>query len=146
MNTDKVEENVKGCGCLGLLILAAIVVIIALVGSCGTDDESTVSLPKSCDESPSCVVVIKSDELIGIDVDQELLDKQRETWKSLWAKPNIKSAEVTITAPVTDVGGNSSVSPILSVSCQRRRKINWDQVTPDGVKQLCNWQERVNFD
>lgn len=108
-----------------------------------------LDLPVDCFENKTCVVTKDvGDDIVGIDIDRELLMAQEDTWKNLAEVPGLFRAKVVLEGETTDIAGNSSTSPILSVLCDGNqiRRINWEDVDPDGVKTLCDWQEEVQFD
>lgn len=108
-----------------------------------------LGLPVDCFEYKTCVVTKDvGDDIVGIDIDRELLMAQEDTWKNLAQVPSLIQAKVVLEGETTDIAGNSSTSPILSVLCKGKqiRRINWEEVDPDGVKTLCDWQEEVQFD
>lgn len=108
-----------------------------------------LGLPVECFEHQTCVVTKDvGDDIVGIDLDRELLMKQQETWENLAKVPGLFRAKVVLEGETTDISGNSSNSPILSVLCDGKqiRRINWEDVDPDRVKALCAWQEEVQFE
>ena len=50
--------------------------------------------------------------------------------------------------PTTDVGGKEDVSQVMLVVCDRKahRQIDWENVDADGIKTICDYTPRVNFD
>jgi len=108
-----------------------------------------LDLPVDCFENKTCVVTKDiGDDIVGIDIDRELLMAQEDIWKNLAEVPGLIQAKVVLEGETSDIAGNSSTSPILSVLCDGKqiRRINWDEVDPDGVKTLCDWQEEVQFE
>jgi len=113
------------------------------------DRADELGLPVDCFEYKTCVVTKDvGDDISGIDIDRELLMAQEDPWKNLAQVPGLIQAKVVLEGKTTDIAGNSSTSPILSVLCKGKqiRRINWEEVDPDGVKTLCDWQEEVQFD
>jgi hypothetical protein len=108
-----------------------------------------LGLPMDCFQNKTCVVTKDvGDDIVGVDIDREFLMAQQDTWKNLAEVPGLIQAKVVLEGEVTDVAGNSSTSPILSVLCDGKqvRRIDWEEVDPDGVRALCDWQEEVQFD
>ena len=102
-----------------------------------------------CLENKTCVVTKDiGDDLVGLDIDRELLDHQRETWANLAQVNGLIRAKVVLEGDTTDVAGNAGTSSILSVLCDGKqvRRINWEDVDANGVKRLCDWQQEVNID
>lgn len=87
------------------------------------------------------------DDLVGLDIDRELLDHQRETWASLAQVKGLIRAKVVLEGDTTDIAGNAGTSSLLSVLCDGKQvhRINWEEVTAEGVKRLCDWQQEVNI-
>jgi hypothetical protein len=154
-------------------IVVAVFVVLGLAGALGEDEEKKsgdsepakekvaeekptlqdradeLDLPVDCFQDKTCVVTKDvGDDIVGIDVDRELLMAQEDIWKNLAEVPGLFRAKVVLEGETTDIAGNSSTSPILSVLCDGKqiRRINWEEVDPDGVKTLCDWQEEVQFD
>ena len=153
-------------------IVVAVFVVLGLAGALGEDEEKKSSdsepakekvaekkptlqeradeldLPVECFDYSCVVTKDVGDDIAGFDIDRELLMAQKDTWKNLAKVPGLGQAKVVLEGETTDIAGNSSTSPILSVLCDGKqiRRINWEEVDPDGVKTLCDWQEEVQFD
>jgi hypothetical protein len=108
-----------------------------------TDDSPEVD----CFEQTNCGVTYEIGELVGIDVEEELLDDQREVWPVMFADPKFQAGFIELEADAETVGGKTVVEPILRVRCNRAadRQIDWENVKAEGIKQLCRWEELAKF-
>lgn len=95
----------------------------------------------------TCRITYRPDDIV-LDAERELLDSSRPIWRALFSDRQLRSAELTMVGTTVSVGGKESEGPLLSITCDRaaHRQIDWDLVDVHGVKQLCDWQPRVNLD
>lgn len=122
---------------------AAIELKESIMAAIDTDDTPSVL----CAGQTNCGVTYEIEELAGIDTDEELLNAQRDVWEAMFADPKFQSGFIELEGQVETAGGKSLTEPILRVRCSRAaaRQIDWSNVRPEGFKQLCRWEELVNF-
>jgi hypothetical protein len=70
----------------------------------------------------------------------ELTESVTKIFKALFSDRRLQQARVTSWIDVETVGGKLRKWPALRVMCGRSaaEQINWERVTPDGLKQLCD--------
>lgn len=80
--------------------------------------------------------------------EEELLRAQRPIWKTLFSDPRFRRGRIMVYGPTTDAGGKEDVSQVMLVVCDRKahRQIDWDNVDGDGIKAICEYTPRVDFD
>ncbi|HEY4779123.1 MAG TPA: hypothetical protein VIH47_05985, partial [Solirubrobacterales bacterium] len=93
-------------------------------------------------------VTYEIEELAGFDTEEELVFDQRDVWAALFANPRFRGGFIELEGPVESVGGKVSVEPLLIVRCDRAadNQIDWENVTAEGLKQLCRWEPEVNLE
>jgi hypothetical protein len=93
-----------------------------------------------------CSVHYNANEAI-LDAAKETIDDQRWIWQHMFADLNVREATLVPWAETTSVGGKKSDDPIMRVTCDRQAnaQIDWENVTDDGVKELCTYVPLVNF-
>ena len=70
----------------------------------------------------------------------ELTESVTKIFKALFSDRRLQQATVTSWIDVETVGGKLRKWPALRVMCERSaaEQIDWERVTPDGLKQLCD--------
>jgi hypothetical protein len=66
-------------------------------------------------------------------------------WKALFADPAFQSGTITVSGPVTSVGGKSSTDIYYSLTCDRKAaaQIDWDKVDGNGLRTLCAYSPKI---
>lgn len=101
-------------------------------------------LPKAPD---TCTIEYVADSAVS-SPEEELLLAQRPIWKALFSDPALRQGRMLVYGPTVGIGGKESVSPVMFVECDRKahRQINWDNIDADGIKAICDYDARVDFD
>lgn len=145
----EVEDKAKqwtGIGCGGIIVLILLVIVIAVIA--GDDggpepNEAALAVKKACASEVACVVRVDVGQVVGIDVDRELLLAQDDYWIEIAKQPKLTSAKVILVGDVVDQFGNPSKGKILNVACDRKAftRLNWGSnlLEPDQVKRQCEW-------
>lgn len=96
-----------------------------------------------------CEVTYDGGDVFGaiISPEEELFEDQRYIWDIAFRDPDLEVLELTTLGEATSTGGKTSAVPVLRISCdiQADDKINWNKVEVDGIRELCAYQELVNF-
>lgn len=96
----------------------------------------------NCDSTKTCLISYNVEAPVGksdIMNDTEMIEPTRQVWKTLFTDPTFKSGTITVSGPVTSVGGKTSTDVFYSLTCDRQAaaKINWDKVDGNGLRSLC---------
>ena len=158
-------------GCLGVIVIIALIVVIASIAGSGgggsgkapssftVSDSAVVDLTKNvinntsdspglqgtpqadCTGETQCDITYTVKEPTGISTDLELIQPTAQIWKGLFEDPNFQSGTITVSGPVTSVGGVNSNGPLFMLSCDRTAasQINWDNVDGNGLRTLCQY-------
>jgi hypothetical protein len=79
------------------------------------------------------------------DPDSQLIEPTRQMWKGLFTDPQFQSGTITVSGPVTTIGGKTETSTYYTLTCDRdaASQINWDNVDGKGIRTLCAYQART---
>jgi hypothetical protein len=74
------------------------------------------------------------------DVEFQLIQPMTALFKALFSDPRFQSGTLTSWINFQTVGGEVVKAPVLTVTCDRAAdtQINWDNVGPAGLQQLCS--------
>lgn len=83
----------------------------------------------------------------AFDVEGELIDAQRPIFQDAFAIPTVKLLTIETSGQTTSVGGKDSISPVMTITCDRaaNRQIDWGRIDAGGVKQLCIYAALVDL-
>ena len=98
----------------------------------------------SCDDKTTCQIAYTIQEPLGGTGDMndlEMIQPTRQIWKTLFADPAFKEGTITVSGPVTSVGGKSSTDIYYTLVCDRQAaaQIDWDKVDGNGLRTLCTY-------
>jgi len=98
-------------------------------------------------DATDCTIQYIADTPV-ISPEKEMLEEQRPIWKTLFSDRTFRRGRIMVYGPTTDVGGKEDVSQVMLVVCDRRanRQIDWDNIEADGIKAICEYEQRVSFD
>lgn len=93
-----------------------------------------------------CSIVYTIKEPAGINYGNETILPSTGVFKYAFSDKKVDSVTVTVQGPVTSTGGKSSTAKLFSLYCTRgsANQIDWDNVTVNGLKQLCRFDQFVN--
>ena len=108
----------------------------------------------SCSNELSCTVAFNdldpgNHPILGLIFGQaasatetQLISPMTQLFKALFADDRMQSATITSWIDLKTPGGIIKKWPALRVACSRSadRQINWDNVDPSGLRQLCDYQ------
>lgn len=112
----------------------------------GKNDEG-VQLVRDADCGPTyCMISLRPTTPL-FDAEEEVLNDTRPLFRKLFRLKTLQDATITIYGKVTTVGGKEEVSQVGEISCTRKaaRQIDWSNVEPDGLKELCSWAQLANY-
>jgi len=100
----------------------------------------------NCTGETACTIAYKVQETAGglwgdRALDQQLIEPTRQIWKALFTDSHFQSGTITVSGPVTTVGGKSETSTYYTLTCDRSAasQIDWDKVEGKGMRMLCNY-------
>jgi hypothetical protein len=106
----------------------------------------------NCTGETTCTIAYRVQEPAGAlwgskddAADMQLVMPTRQMWKALFADPQFQSGTVSVSGPVTTIGGKSKTDVFYTLSCDRdaASQIDWNNVDGKGLRTLCNYQAQV---
>jgi hypothetical protein len=78
-------------------------------------------------------------------VDQQLIEPTRQIWKTLFTDLNFQAGKITVSGPVTAIGGKSETVKYYELTCDRNAasQIDWDKVDGNGLRTLCIYSPKI---
>ena len=76
------------------------------------------------------------------DPESQLIEPMTSLFKAVFADRNMQTATITQWIDLQTIGGKVYKAPALSITCDRgaANQINWENVRPEGLKQLCDYR------
>lgn len=114
----------------------------------GSDADGTARVRSvDCSNRKTCVVRYVVDEPV-VDVSREILEDQRPVWGEMFKDRQLANARLEAYGTTVSSGGKDSVGAVLRLTCDREanRRIDWDNVTAEGMRDLCDYRALVNVD
>lgn len=76
------------------------------------------------------------------DPESQLIEPMTSVFKAVFADRHIQTATISQWIDLQTIGGKIYKAPALSITCDRAsaNQIDWDNVKPEGLKQLCNYK------
>jgi hypothetical protein len=100
----------------------------------------------NCTGETACTIAYKVQKTAGglwgdTALDHQLIEPTRQIWKALFTDSHFQSGTITVSGPVTTVGGKSETSTYYTLACDRSAasQIDWDKVEGKGMRMLCNY-------
>jgi hypothetical protein len=102
----------------------------------------------NCDTQKTCTISYTIEEPIGgasSKADTEMIEPTRQIWKALFADPTFQSGTITVSGPVTAIGGKPATDIYFSLTCDRRAagKIDWDTIDGKGLRMRCSYSPKI---
>jgi|SRR5271166_4304211 len=77
--------------------------------------------------------------------DRQLLLPTRQMWKAMFTDAQFQSGTISVSGPVTTIGGKSKTDLLFTLSCDRdaASQIDWNNVEGKGLRALCDYHAYV---
>lgn len=102
----------------------------------------------NCDSQKTCTISYTIEEPIAgasSKADTEMIEPTRQIWKALFTDPTFQSGTITVSGPVTSIGGKPATDIYFSLTCDRRAagRIDWDTIDGKGLRTKCSYSPKI---